>query len=939
MDPFLDAIGVKDAAPPPAAPPAAKPQTSEWKPANPLDAAIRTVAAESSGDPAESKWIAGVIANRAKASKKSLLDVVQENDGKTYQFEPWATPAGRQKLASIDPNSDEYKKLAAVVQPVLEGKEPDPTGGAMNFYAPEAQAGLGRPKPEWDDGKGAQVGKTMFFGGKNTPPDPFLATIGADPAKADAAATEKVDLTGAGIVPFSKGVEGTLNKAQTETYNQFQKAGYLVLDDQAQAPEGSVLNPLWMHPGASVKDVPFGAYYVDTDGKLKRAPGGPKKDGHFLDAVGRGAGDVLQSVGELMPGTKDSEVLNVLQASQHAYDADYKGDLKMGMGRFTGQVVGSLPVTAGSEALLGLKGAGAAGQFLAGRAGGGLLARGASLATSGALEGAEASALTSSAGEGSKKDQIITGALLGGVLKPVAGAVETGIRRLIGTPKATEGAVSAAEQERRIRDAQAHPEAPAAGPGPQPANGAPTVDTSQGLPIRVPLTQGQITGAPAQQLAENAMLRGAEGDAAAGVMQHHVAEAQAALRGNVEAIASQLAGDKAVAVGDGGRAVSERLNASRDAVKATVDKAYDDARARGEDAMLSTAKDLREGILEGLRRKYNLDRVKSVAGEVEKLGEGGAPTVRELYDMRERLSSLTQSSDSVEGGAARVAKGAFDDYMRVALKNDLLVGDPTAVKAWKDAIRKRAAFGRLFQGNDLIEALTERTARGGEQQTLKVAPEDATNYIFNRSSLGFIGKKDLKRDLARMRTVLGPDSEAWNTLRGEAFKRIARSGEGSAEGGAPMFSGQKFMNAWTKAKADDPEVLATMFTAEERSLIDRFAEVAQRATTPVKGGDNPSNTAITMKKFTEQWFPFLTPSGGAAAGAVAGGPAGAAGGAVLGSFFNALREALKVNKAIKATRGATVIADQPSLKNKLLPDLVTPAGAIAGAHQIPPPVQ
>lgn len=122
------------------------------------DKAIRTTIGEAAGEgPTGWKAVAGVIANRAKGSGKSLTDVVLAKN----QFEPWGSR--RAELEGYDPNGEKYRRVAAEVLPVLRGQEVDPTGGATHFYAPKAQAALGRRAPSWDDGTGADIGNHRFF--------------------------------------------------------------------------------------------------------------------------------------------------------------------------------------------------------------------------------------------------------------------------------------------------------------------------------------------------------------------------------------------------------------------------------------------------------------------------------------------------------------------------------------------------------------------------------------------------------------------------------------------------------------------------------------------------------------------------------------------------------------------------------------------------------
>jgi hypothetical protein len=226
----------------------------------------------------------------------------------------------------------------------------------------------------------------------------------------------------------------------------------------------------------------------------------------------------------------------------------------------------------------------------------------------------------------------------------------------------------------------------------------------------------------------------------------------------------------------------------------------------------------------------------------------------------------------------------------------------------------------------LIADLTKQEYRGGER-TLSVAPEDASNLIFGRSGLGAVGRKNLSRDLARLKNALGPDSEAWNALRGEAFKRLAREGEGAPEAGHTQFSGQKFLKAWNKLKADNPQVVDTLFSADERQLITDFAETAQRATTSVKGGDNPSNSGVlVVKKVLDNLWTAV----GGAVGSIAG-PGGAAAGATVGKGLDGVfKDMGAVVQAQKALKPKVVKPAASGPPNRLVGTLPAILGGIEG---------
>lgn len=124
---------------------------------SPEELAIRTIAAESSGDPEESRAIAHVINNRLRSGRwgKDIPSVVLA----PKQFEPWSDPEGKNYPLKISPSSSRYKTAEAAFRQLGD----DPTGGATHFYAPEAQAALGRKPPSWDTGSGLALGKTLFF--------------------------------------------------------------------------------------------------------------------------------------------------------------------------------------------------------------------------------------------------------------------------------------------------------------------------------------------------------------------------------------------------------------------------------------------------------------------------------------------------------------------------------------------------------------------------------------------------------------------------------------------------------------------------------------------------------------------------------------------------------------------------------------------------------
>lgn len=803
-----------------------------------------------------------------------------------------AIPAAAKLLAQ---NLDQYGNVPDAVSAYHGGTD-------QAQWGPKTQAYRNAVTAAYTGAQAGDLATAVFGSAKGAPAtssSPASAS-GTQPAAAPQDDLESAVFGAPQAKPEAPVTTRDTNEALTPAQLAVVKAGKVAGVYDAQGEPGSENLPYFVTPlRPDTSQLAAGSYFVTPDGKMNRVPGGTdlprgESGNSFVAGLGRGVGDVVQSGGSLIPGHEDSNLFGGLKYDQLLYDANHpSSNLAADAGRFTGQVVGSAPVMAGVEGGLGLAGIprllGPVGTFLAGNAGkeaipasASLLAKGGQLATrltslgaKGALQGGEAAAMTSSASDAPLPQQIAQGAEAGAVLGPL-------VHTVVG----------------------------ASGLGPKLTGGAPLADqvaaqdTAQSLPVPVNLTAGKLSGDPAQQMAESVMLKGTKGAAAQQIMQGAAQTTDDQLRANIPAIQTQMSGAP-VEANEGGIAASNALSDLRAKAKAGVDANYDAARSVGNDAMLSSGADVRNGVLNSLSTNYTLSNIPRVAAEVENIGSGGAPTAQDLFDTRTRLSKLSQSGDPVEAGAARSAVKALDSHIDDALANDLFLGDPSAVDAWKTAIASRRDFGKAFEGDDFIQRLTEPTQHGGGT-TLKVAPEDAANFIFGANNLGFTTKKNFTRDMEGLKNALGPDSPEWGALRAEAFARIARSAGPSDK----PFSGDGFLTAWSKAKDTAPQALNVLFTPQEQGLIDNFANTAKLATSSVKGGDNPSNSGVYAVAAVKNLLGSLTglvgTGGGAAIGSALGGPEGAATGAMVGrnagnaidGFFKDMANASKAKKAV-----------------------------------------
>lgn len=436
------------------------------------------------------------------------------------------------------------------------------------------------------------------------------------------------------------------------------------------------------------------------------------------------------------------------------------------------------------------------------------------------------------------------------------------------------------------------------------ANPAQALRSAEGksLPVPVIATRGQTTLRPQDQMFEDQAYKGTYGAQASQVMQSAEQAQQQALRGNIPVIQQQLAGSaRPIGSGEGAAAAQARLVEMRGAEKSAARRLYDTAReasaaipqGAGLDGSRAIKAAVEEGhVLTGLSRTNSV--IKQFDDIVSQSGESinSQVSINKLFDWRKQATAAARgNAENEEGVAIGKAIKAFDDWVGQTVDDALVAGDDTAVALWKQAIGNYKEFAGRFKGGNMIQALTQKAPRGGEMQ-LKVAPEDAANYILGASDSGWIAKPNLARDLMRMKQMLGEKSDAWNGIRQEIFLRLARSGEGQMQGGTRMFSGANFKKVWDSMLEKNPTLMNSIFSAKERGLITQFSNVAARITNPVKGGQNFSNTASALTSVAQKLAGRLGP--------------------VVGKWFMQTKAGNAIN-IVKASEAAKGIIPRPAV--------------------------
>jgi len=133
------------------------------------DDVIRTILGEAGAESPEG--VAAVIwtmLNRAKSDRfpNNLADVAtQGRGGRFAQFSTWNTPSdgGNRIPDTARPSDPGYRRASAILNQVLSGEVPDPTGGAIHYYSPAGMPG-GREPSWWGSERERQGGDVTRIG-------------------------------------------------------------------------------------------------------------------------------------------------------------------------------------------------------------------------------------------------------------------------------------------------------------------------------------------------------------------------------------------------------------------------------------------------------------------------------------------------------------------------------------------------------------------------------------------------------------------------------------------------------------------------------------------------------------------------------------------------------------------------------------------------------
>jgi hypothetical protein len=206
--------------------------------------------------------------------------------------------------------------------------------------------------------------------------------------------------------------------------------------------------------------------------------------------------------------------------------------------------------------------------------------------------------------------------------------------------------------------------------------------------------------------------------------------------------------------------------------------------------------------------------------DLDELFQSGG-SLDDIQAIRTQLTNQAANLGS-EGAAAGQAVKQLDEKLFAMAEHNLFYGNNDAVGLWANAIKNYSSFKNLWESKGgILNALTREGMIDGSK-TLVVPPQAAAKSILGSTFSGLISRPESIRTLNTLKNTL-PAAE-WDLLRQEAFMMIADGITSSASGRVS----NTFSREWADAQRRNPELIRTLFTGEERRMMNSLASTTAR---------------------------------------------------------------------------------------------------------------
>lgn len=225
--------------------------------------------------------------------------------------------------------------------------------------------------------------------------------------------------------------------------------------------------------------------------------------------------------------------------------------------------------------------------------------------------------------------------------------------------------------------------------------------------------------------------------------------------------------------------VGDAIKTNASNAKTGINNAYDLAR-EGKGVKIGSS-DLRQGLWKGIadiRREnvYDLSQMPKATSVIKRLASYSkqsdnsrinAVKLGELENWRKQTSNaLNSSQDPTERKFLGEMVRGYDSFMEKTAENAVDLGDASAIRAFRDAVKQRREYGKLFETNKLV----------GDVVSGQKSIDDTVKSLMGTGSIK--GKKEMANNLSALVKAAGSEGDSvQNDLRQaftlNAFKKAA----------------------------------------------------------------------------------------------------------------------------------------------------------------------
>lgn len=360
--------------------------------------------------------------------------------------------------------------------------------------------------------------------------------------------------------------------------------------------------------------------------------------------------------------------------------------------------------------------------------------------------------------------------------------------------------------------------------------------------------------------------------------------------------------------------VRDRMAQEAEAMRGSIDNAYDRARSYQATVAPSALEGLPQRVDSALR-DIDIDpeltkaatRARELVREtVEESTETGGKSLRELETLRRKLGNqIGKAQNPTDRMAAARIKNALDEQIDEAFDRALFSGDSGALNALKEARDLRASYTRQFGdpgSKNRIDKLI------GQIATDNPNAKDVVNWTFGWSGLG--NKREAAKIMQRIRNSIGSDSPEWAQMREAGFFRLLRNSAGEAK------TPKQMKTVFQKELQRNKELLDTLYTGDEQRMMRQYIDTANLAEALPEKLGNPSQSAFAVMDMLRRGTSYGQSS------------ARIHGNFGLGMLFSQMRRVLPSGYTKKQARQVTSPLPVPQPRAPV----VTAAGASTGAQ-------